>query len=104
MKASYVTEITSTGAATNVSIGFIPNYVRVINETSNKTFEWFKGLTDDGKAWQTVDSGSGSTDMSELATNGISDYTGSTTASPGVTLGTTVVGSTSDVLKLLAIR
>lgn len=37
---------TGTGAAINVSIGFVPDYVRIVNVTDGDyTMEWFNGMT-----------------------------------------------------------
>lgn len=44
---------TGTGAAVNVVIGFVPDYVRIINVTDgDETFEWF-GTMADGTAIRT---------------------------------------------------
>lgn len=77
---------TGTGAAINVSIGFLPNMVMVMNTTGNCFIVW---TSDMGAAagQKTVDSGAGTTDVSMLSSLGISQYTGSASASQGFTIG-----------------
>lgn len=42
-----ISTYTGTGSAINVAIGFVPDYVRIINITdSDVTAEWFAGMTD----------------------------------------------------------
>jgi hypothetical protein len=36
---------TGNGAAQNISIGFIPDYVRIVNITAPAVDEWFSGMT-----------------------------------------------------------
>lgn len=41
---SYLTD--ATAAAIDISCGFRPRYVRVVNQTSRDMMEWFEGMTD----------------------------------------------------------
>lgn len=73
---------TGNGAAISISIGFVPDYVRVINITDgDATWDWFAGMAA-GTAIKT------DTAVANLASNGVTAYAGSTTASPGFTIGT----------------
>lgn len=99
--------VEGTGAAINISLGFIPDYVKVINvEDGDIMFEWFAGMTN-GHAIQSinvVDSGtSGAAGLSRITSNGISAYNGSTTAGAGFTLGTAISENGKD-LAYLAVR
>lgn len=79
---------TGTGAAVNVSLGFIPAYVKIFNETDgDDRWEWVKGMTD-GHAYQTI----GSTGVgTKITSNGVSEYAGSRgSAAKGFTAGTSL--------------
>ena len=74
------------GAAQNISCGFIPDHVRVVNtEDGDAVWEWFKGMPA-GTAVKITGA------VAPLAANGVSEYAGSSTpgseASPGFTIGT----------------
>lgn len=95
------------GAAQNISLGFIPSYVKVVNvEDGDIMFEWWDSMTD-GHALQTinvVDSGtSGSAGMSRITANGISAYAGSASAGAGFTIGTAISENGKD-LAYIAVR
>lgn len=53
-EGSYITS--STAAAFDITCGFTPRYVRVVNETSGDVEEWFSGMTD-GHAMKRVAAG-----------------------------------------------
>lgn len=76
---------TGDGNAKNVSIGFKPKKVMVYNITDGISWEW----TDTMAAAKGVKVTNDGTTTYE-ASNGISHYAGSTTASEGFTLGTGV--------------
>lgn len=85
----FVGTVEGTGAAINISLGFTPSYIRVVNTEDGDTIhEWFNGMTD-GHAIKIVDGGA-ATNISRITSNGISAYAGTTTAAKGVTLGTDV--------------
>lgn len=74
--------VVGTGAAISISLGFVPEYVRVVNITdADQIDEWFAGVSAEGTAVQT------NTAVATRASNGISTYAGSATASPGFTIG-----------------
>lgn len=86
--------VVATGAAVNVSIGYVPDYVKVFNLTDgNVAFEWTSDMTA-GNAFRSqnvVDNaatGNGSFNL--ITANGISAFTGSANAAPGFTLGTAI--------------
>lgn len=61
---------TGTGAAVNVVLGFVPDYVRVINATDGDvSWEWTSELTD-GHAFQTANHDA--TQQSVITSNGVS--------------------------------
>lgn len=75
---------TGTGAAINVSLGFIPDYVRIVNATDGDvTAEWFKGMADASSVTIVTTAG-----PVLDTTNQLADYEGSESASPGFTVGT----------------
>lgn len=76
-----------TAAAVNVELGFVPDYIRVWNETDgDEVYEWFKGMTN-GHALKSGNSAS--TQFSKITANGISAYAGTVAdKSAGVTFGT----------------
>lgn len=84
---------TGTTAAISFELGFVPDYIVVINITDgDERFEWFKGMTDGHaiKQVNVVDSGStGAAGMSRITANGISQYAGTLgDKSAGFTIGT----------------
>lgn len=88
---------TGTGAALNISIGWIPDYVRIINVTDGDiTHEWFKGMTDG----TSVDTGAA---VAANAADGVSDYEGSSSAAPGFTVGTDI-SENGKVYRYIALR
>ena len=98
---------TGDGAAQNIEIGFVPDYVRVINATDGDiAWEWFNGFGA-GDALQTinvVDSGtSGAAGMSLITANGIDAYEGSTSAGKGFTIGT-ALSESAKVFHYIAMR
>lgn len=85
---------TGTGAAINVSLGWIPSYVKVYNNNDAggkaPTMEWFQGMAAASglKGLKVVDSGAtGDASQAKVTVNGISEYAGSATAAPGFTIG-----------------
>lgn len=89
--------VIGTGAAINVSLGFVPDYVRVVNVTdADQIDEWFSGMTD-GTSIQT------NTAVATRASNGISAYAGSGATAPGFTIGSGI-SETAKVLRYFAVR
>ena len=78
---AYGTIASATGAAITAELGFRPRYVKVMNVTGNCFMEWIQGMGD-GYGQKTVDSGSGTTDVSTVTSGGI------TPAANGFSLGT----------------
>lgn len=85
---------TGTAALINVSLGFIPDYVRIINANDagalDPSLEWFKGMGDGFglKQLRIVDNAT-TTNKSQaiITSNGISAYAGDSTHAPGFTIG-----------------
>ncbi len=86
--------VTGTGAAINVSVGFIPRRVKVYNPNDAGALypiiEWVKGMAA-GKGFKytkIADSGAtGGLSSTYIAANGISEYAGSSSAAQGFTIG-----------------
>lgn len=90
--------VTGTGAALNVSLGFIPKRVEIVNETDPGYYVWTSDMAD-GEMQKTI--GDGTTTFA--TTNGISAYTGSATAAEGFTIGAdTDMNAESDVIHYTA--
>ena len=84
--------VTGTGAAINISLGWIPDYVKVVNLTDGDTIdEWFRG---NGAATsiRTVLA------VATNAANGISEYAGT---EAGVGKGFTIGSAISESAKVL---
>lgn len=62
--------VDGTGAAINVSLGFVPDYVRLWSEDGDAVIEWTSDM-DDGSGLK-----SGASTMAIITTNGISKYLG----------------------------
>jgi hypothetical protein len=85
---------TGTGAAINVSLGFIPDYVRIINANDagalDPSLDWIKGMGDGFglKQLRIVDNATtANKSQAIVTTNGISAYAGDGTHAPGFTIG-----------------
>lgn len=73
------------GAAKNVSIGWKPKKVTVYDVTNNLTFVYTNTMTD-ANAVKTIADGT----QSLVAADMVTPYGGSTTTTPGFTLGATL--------------
>ncbi len=80
---------TGTGAAINIELGFIPDYVRIINATDGDiSWEWFYGMGA-GDAFQTANHASAQ--QSLITSNGVDAYVPTDfTNNPGFTVGTSL--------------
>lgn len=80
-----------TGAAINIELGWVPDYVRVINvEDGDTVHEWFNGMGagDAIKSQNVVDNGvTGNSSLALLAANGIDSYSADDN-NDGFTVGT----------------
>lgn len=98
--------VTGTGAAINISLGFIPDYVRIVNVTDGDTIhEWFYGMgaADAIKLQDVVDSGStGNHSMALITSNGIDAYVGDSSAAKGFTISAAISESAKE-LRYIAI-
>lgn len=73
-----------TGAAINIELGFVPDYIRILNvEDGDAGWTWFKGMAN-GTA---VGEG---TALSSVASNGVSEYAGTLSTRKGFTVGTAI--------------
>lgn len=91
-----VGKLTGTGAVINVSLGFRPRYVKLWNSTNKAIAEFFDGMTD-AHYLATIDSGAGTTDLSEVTSNGI------TLTSQGFQVGTdSSINNNNDTIWYLA--
>jgi hypothetical protein len=79
---------TGTGAAQNISLGFVPDYIRIVNMTDGTvTYDWFAGQAAATSTVKTNGAGGPAT----LAANGVTSYAGSAVpgseAAPGFSVG-----------------
>lgn len=104
--------VEGTGAAINIKIGFVPDYVKVFNYDDDgslfPTLEWWRGMSD-GHALKTssiADDGTTANKSSEKITaDGISEYAGDRDNAPGFTIGTdSDVNVDGETLYYLAVR
>ena len=104
--------VEGTGAAINISLGFIPRYVKCYNADDAgalaPVMEWFEGMTAGHglKSLKTIDSGStGNASQAAVTSDGISEYTGSTAAGEGFTIGAdTDLNVTAETIHYVAYR
>jgi hypothetical protein len=88
-----VGKVVGTGAALNISLGFIPDYFRIINYTDGtRTDEWFEGMTD-GHSIATI----AAAGPVKNTTNGVTPYAGSSSLPKGITIGTAISTSGKDL-------
>lgn len=74
--------VTGTGAAVNISLGWIPDAVVIANVTDGDTIDyWWNGMTAATSITVTTAA------ATRAASDGISTYAGSTTAAKGFTIG-----------------
>lgn len=84
MNSVKIGTFTGNAAAQNISIGFIPDSVEVFNITDgDSAWYWQTGMT---AAHALYEDSLGA--RSRITANGISTYAGSSSASPGFTIGT----------------
>jgi hypothetical protein len=89
--------VTGTGAAINVSIGFVPDYVEITNITdADQIDKWYTGMAA-GTSIQI------NTAVATRATNGITLYAGDSTHACGFTIGSGISES-AKVLCYLAME
>lgn len=104
--------VAGTGAAINISLGFIPSYVKVFNPSDAGslwgTIEWFSGMAAASglKSLKTIDSGvTGLASQAYVTTNGISSYAGTATAGAGFTIGADAdINASTEVVYYIAVR
>ncbi len=89
---------TGTGAAINVSVGFIPDYVLIVNTTAPAADVWFNGMT---AATSVTISGTAAT---RAAPNGITAFAGTAAvAGQGFTAGAGL-STNASVYRYLAVQ
>ena len=81
--STVVGQVTGTGAAINVSIGFKPDYVKLVNRTTGAMLEYFRASGTAGGSRKTITTG-----VVTVATGAasIADYGSSTTTGDGFTI------------------
>lgn len=107
--------IAGTGATINISLGFIPRYVKVFNYNDAgalyPTVEWWEGMPAASglkNKRQAVNEGGTATYSvvnERITANGISEYAGSANASKGFTIGAdTDINVSGETVYYLALR
>lgn len=75
-----------TGAAVTLELGFVPDYIEVINtEDGDEVFKWWNGLT---AAHAIKIANHDTAQVSRITSNGVTANAGDEDTSAGVTLGT----------------
>ena len=91
--------LVGTGAAINVELGWVPQYVKVFNTTDGtRVDEWIIGMAD-GTAISTV----AAAGPVKTATNGISKFLGNDTIGKGFTIGS-AISTNGKTLAYVAMR
>jgi hypothetical protein len=91
---------TGTGAALNVSVGFVPDYVRIVDATGLAVDEWFNGMTA-GTSYSTATAG---TQSVRAAPGGVTAFAGTAaTAGQGFTVGT-ALSTAARVYRYVAVQ
>lgn len=83
--------VEGTGAAINISVGFIPRRVVLENIDGDAILTWTPDMGDDG-GYKTVAAGTNA----HIASGGITGYSGSASAAEGFTIGTDTDVNVSD--------
>ena len=93
---------TGNAAAQNISLGFVPDYIRVVNITDGTiSWEWFSGMAA-ASAFQTANHDTAQ--QSVISSNGITAYEGSDAGdTKGFTVGTALSTDTK-VFRYVAMR
>jgi len=106
-----VGSVAGTGAAINVSVGFQPRYIRVVNTAKNVVVEYIdgigagKGIKDQDQAVAEGGSASYTVGPQFISSNGITKYAGSSSAPEGFTIGAdTDLNVSGDTLYYVAHR
>lgn len=98
--------VTGTGAAINVELGWIPDYVRIVNATDGDTIhEWFNGMGagDAIKELSVTDNGAtGTVSLALITSNGIDAYTADDN-NDGFTISA-AISESAKVLRYVAMR
>lgn len=86
---------TGTGAAINIELGWVPDYVKIINLTDGtEMFEWFNGATNNPTIQSravTDNATTGNASMVRLTSNAVSAYSPTNLSNkPGFTVGTAI--------------
>jgi hypothetical protein len=90
--------ITGNGAAQNISLGFIPDYVQIANITDGDVVDiWFQGMTTQTSI--KIDTAA----ATRAATDGIAEYAGDATHGAGFTIGAGI-SENAKVLRYVAMR
>jgi hypothetical protein len=92
---------TGTGAAINIELGFIPDYVLIENATDgDANWKWFGGMAD-ASALQQVAAGT----KTLITSNGVTPLAGDRTTPrrPGFTIGT-ALSESAKVFRFVAMR
>jgi hypothetical protein len=80
--------IVASGAAMNIELGFLPDEVEIINETTSITLNWLKSMGA-GKGHKAIAAGT----KSFIATGGVSQYAGEAPGKQLAGTGATTAGS-----------
>ena len=91
---------TGDGAAQNIELGFVPNYVRIVNVDGASVDEWFSGMTDATSYTNATDAAAGAV---RAAPEGVTPNVGSAGVSAGFSVGPDLSVDT-EVYRFVAIQ
>ena len=103
MKDTVTGTVEGTGSAINISVGFVPSYVKVqnIDSATIESMEWWNNMPDANAIKR---AGTSSPAFSKLTSNGISPYDVAT-AADGFTIGADAdVNASAETIVWLAVR
>lgn len=84
-------EYTGTGAAINVSVGYVPSQIEIANITDcDEQWRWTSSMADNSAMWErtvTDNATTGNASLSKITSNGVKPFAGSATAAKGFTVG-----------------
>lgn len=92
--------VTGTGGNINVGIGFNPDHVKVINDTTGAVLEWFSNMPA-GHAFKSAN-GATYAASTKVTTGGISQFGGSATVQAGFTIGNDATNANGNLLRYIA--
>jgi hypothetical protein len=89
-----VGSVTGTGAAINIEVGFLPDKVRLVNQSTGRTAEWYRSMP----------AGTGVVASTIVGTGLVSPYNGAPNFGNGFTIGTDAINTNGQVIAYEVVR